>query len=164
MAVSGFGCSKKADVVRTTSYLGHFLGESPMIWSVEENQAASDPLEVCKDIVKSGVNQGSDEYKQCRDFVRVGNYGVRLTDWRLKKTRLYTFTAWKLSGIAAEFPKEQEEPVRKDLTTRFGAPADKDAWRGPDGASIRIFSDAPALSGDGSGKDEKTILVFIVAR
>jgi hypothetical protein len=125
-----------------------------MIWSAKENSMESDPLQVCQDIVKSGANPTSDEANNCRKFVLKGDYTTDLKDWRSGNRRVFWFTAWKLSGLLVEFPVEQADAIRKDLTLRFGVSADKDVWRGPDGASIRVVAQ----------QDQKTILVVILTR
>jgi hypothetical protein len=140
LGLLALGCEKKLEISNVTSYEEHSLGENSTMWSAAENQLQSDPLEVCKEIVRSSANPTSEEANDCRMFLLTGDYTLKLKDWRSGNKRLFGFRAWKLSAMVFEFPVEQADAVRKDLILRFGAPIDKNEWLGPDGAQI-FFSD-----------------------
>jgi|ERR1700730_1849407 len=138
------GCNRKSDP-EAVMYEGHSLGETPMLWSILENTGASDPLETCHDIVKSGVNPQSDEYKNCQRFVLTGNYVIEVADWKVTgRERQFDFMGWKLASIVTKEPNDLGH-MRSYLTKQYGPPVEPDHWRGKDGAKIRLF---PTLEGE----------------
>lgn len=133
------GCERKSESANQETYEGHTLGETPMLWSVEENIGASDPLEVCREIVKNAVDPQSDNYKNCQKFVLTGDYNIAIADWKtLGRERHFMFIGWKLARIVIEEPIDVST-ARNDLTKRFGAPVREGHWRGPDGAKIELI-------------------------
>ena len=132
-----YGCNQEshADAV---SYEGHSLGETPMLWGLEENVGAVDPLQACREIVKSGVNPQSEEYKNCQKFVLSGDYTIKVRDWKSNRQRQFRFVGWKLATIVTENSSEPSG-ARDELTKRYGPPVQEDLWHGRDGAEIHLY-------------------------
>jgi hypothetical protein len=152
-SLMALSCNRKIEPPRVTSYEGHSLGENSMAWSAAENQLESDPLEACKEIVRSGSNPNSKEAGACQHFILTGDYTVDLKNWRSGRKRIFWFTAWKLSGMLIEYPADQTNAILKDLTLRFGSPS-ANQWRGPDRATISNYP----------RQDDDSILIVILAQ
>lgn len=131
-----------ADKLKTTEFLGHHLGESPMEWKLVEDPLGPNPVEVCQDIVKSGAGAESDQYKDCTTFLVNGRYSITTKDWKTNRERTFRFESWKLAGIVEQFPANENDDVRRELNLKFGVPQKSDStsafWQDSD-ANIQLF-------------------------
>jgi hypothetical protein len=150
------GCGKKAEASSDQAvFEGHRLGETPMIWSIAENSLSSDPLEMCKEIVKTGVDAASDQYKKCQNFVLTGEYIVQMRDWKTNRQEYFVFAGWKLLRIAIQRSNDLAT-IRNELTTTYGNPVGEDHWRVSNGARVQIWS---GVSLDGEDKNASLIVI-----
>lgn len=119
-----------------------------MEWNLIEDPLGPNPVEVCQDIVKSGANAESDQYKDCATFLVSGRYSITTNDWKTKRERMFRFESWKLAAIVEKFSANDLDDVKKNLNLKFGVPQKSDSasasWQRSD-ASVQVFYSSGAI-------------------
>jgi hypothetical protein len=136
------GCSQAPAPQRATEFLGHHLGETALEWKLIEEPLGPDPVQVCQDIIKSGVNAETDNYKDCATFLVSGQYSITTHDWKTMRERIFRFEGWKLAAIVEKFSGKERDDVGRELNLKFGVPQKSDSasasWQKSD-AKIQVF-------------------------
>jgi hypothetical protein len=113
-----------------------------MEWKLIEEPLGPNPVEVCQDIVKSGVGAETDKYKDCTTFLVNGEYSITTHDWKTTRERTFRFEDWKLAAIVEKFSAKERDDIGRELNLKFGAPQKSDSasasWQKSD-AKIQVF-------------------------